>query len=307
MEHLMSLGRLAAVAVLGAAFVGGAASASTFTFNDGNAYCVPAGSSSPCVDGTDDDVAVASMLAANSVFGFTSPSFVDAFGRSFAARVTVVATGSPVGAPAGSFRSNTVSGSNYWIHLSFDFVRSFDIATRTFGADLSVAGLQQIVLDDIDSNLGTGDGSNFTDVAAVNAPILSLGSALEEEGFIASQTDTTGLPTTGEGFNYARLKRTGDGNNDGIDDWLSAANIPASADEADKAAIRVVYDATGLTGGFDLVWGSTSDVDFFANTRGWNIELVIDPSPVPLPASLPLLLGAIGGVVLLKRRRRMTA
>jgi hypothetical protein len=304
MERFMSFGRLAAVAAVGAASFGGAANATTFTFNDGNAYCVSGGTTGPCTDTTDDSVAVASGLAANSVFGFTSPSFVDAFGKSFAARVTVVATGTPAGAPAGTFTSNTVSGSNYWIHLDFDFVRSFDVDTRTFGADLTVAGLRQIIVDDVDSNFGESNGSNFTDVAGVNAPIVSLGSALEEEGFITGQTDTTELPTEQDGFHFARLQKTGDGNGDGIDDWLTASNVPASADEADKAAVRVVYDATGLGSGFDLVWGSTSDVDHFTNNRGWNISLVVDPTPVPVPASLPLLLGAIAGVAFWKRRQR---
>jgi hypothetical protein len=306
MERFMLLGRLAAVAAVGAASFGGAAGASTFTFNDGNAYCVPGEATGPCTDSDSDSgpVAVASGLAAGSVFGFTSPSFVDAFGKSFAARVTVVATGTPDGATGGNFTSTDITGSNYWMHLNFDFVRSFDVETRSFGRDLTVAGLREIVVDDVDSNLGVGRGSNFTDVAGVNAPIVSLGSALEEEGFIPGRTDPNGLPTTADGFNFARMQKTGDGNNDGIDDWLDAINVAANADEADKAAVRVVYDAMGLGSGFDFVWGSTSDVDHFTNKRGWNISFVVDPTPVPVPASLPLLLGSIAGVAFWRRRQR---
>ncbi|MFW5655509.1 MAG: hypothetical protein ACOCYW_07670 [Roseicyclus sp.] len=299
MEHRMSLGKLAAAAVLATASVG-AAGASTFTFNDFDAYCVPAGSASPCADGDDNNVKVASQLAADSVFGVISPSFVDAFGQSFAARVTVVATGARAGAPPGSFTSNTVSGSNYWYHLRFDFVDSFDIEERSFGDPLNVAGLQRIVVDDIDSNSGSGAGANFTDVAAVNAPLELLGSRLEEAGFIAGQTDTTDLPTAADGFNYVRLAPTGT-DDDGPLNWIAANNVPADASDSDKAAVRAVYDATGLSDGFDFVWGSTSATDFTGNTRGWNISLEV--TPVPLPASLPLLLAAVAGLAWWKRRR----
>jgi hypothetical protein len=304
----MSLGHLAAAAVIGAAALG-AAEASTFTFNDGHAHCAPAGVASPCADTHDGSVAVAAQLAAGAVFGFNSPSFVDTFGRSFAARVTVVATGTPanrpLGEPAPSFTSNTVSGSNSWIHLRFEFVDFFDVATRGFGAARTVSGLRQIAVDDIDSNAGVGRGSNFTDVAGINAPILALGSALEAAGFIDRDNNAAALPTTG--FNYARMARTGDADGDGtLDNWMSAANVGSEADAVQKASVRAVYDATGidLAGGFDFVWGSTSDVDFFRNTRGWNVSLVMDPSSVPLPASLPLLLAALAGVAVLKRRRR---
>jgi hypothetical protein len=217
-----------------------------------------------------------------------------------------VATGTPASqpstAPTPIFASNLVSASNSWIHFKFEFMESFDIATRVFGATRSVAGLRQIVVDDIDSNEGIGNGSNFTEVAGLNAPILPslLGSALEEAGFIDRGNNFAALPTTADGFNYVRMQPTGPNG----DDWLDAANVPASASEADKAAVRAVFDATGLGDGFELIYGSTSNADFFENTRGWNVSLVVDPAPVPVPASLPLLLGAIAGVAWLKRRRR---
>lgn len=295
----------AALAVAASSVV--TAHASIFTFNDTNAYCVPAGSASPCADTSDGTVAVASQLAVGAVFGFTSPSFVDATGASFAARGTVLATGAlpnrPVDEPAPSFTSNTVSGTNSWIHILFDFVESFDTDTRTFGNDRSVTGLQKLVVDDIDSNFGDGAYADFSDVAGVNAPILSLGTLLEEGGFIDRGNNFAALPTTG--FEYARLKQTGDADGNGTDDWLDAANVPADGSPADKAAVRAIYDATALTDGFELVWGSTSDVDHYGVKRGWNLSLVVEPAVIPLPASVTLLLAALASVALLARRRQL--
>ena len=63
---------------------------------------------------------------------------------------------------------------------------------------------------------------------------------------------------------------------------------------------------------FDLSWWSFEDAnlvdlswDFAAGASNWTYEISgLDPSPVPLPASMPLLLAALGAIGLLRRRGR---
>ncbi|MEM6324544.1 MAG: VPLPA-CTERM sorting domain-containing protein [Pseudomonadota bacterium] len=264
------------------------ASASTFTLNDMDAFCVEG----PCTDLNTGSRNVANTLGIGAVYGLTDPSFQDGNGNTYAARVTVVDVASRHG-DTGKFSSINASPVNAWIHYKFEFVESFDIDTLTFGANRVVENVQFVNIEDIDSNRG----QDFTDVAGVNLDLVGTGSALEEGGFLPESETGTRVPNA-PGFNFVRLGKGNDGN------WRNENNVGANASDEAKAAVTATFGDGSDLAGFQFIWGSTGAPR--NNVRGWDLTISaspsIDPAPIPVPASLPLLMGALGALAMWRRR-----
>lgn len=268
-----------------------ATSADAATINTSNATCV-AGCAGVTSGTTPAGIDFLNNLQVGTVYKLENAGFVDGNGDTYDARVEVL--GLSDGASASTIN---VQGVNEWKHLQFTFVEDDTLTTmNTTGVSTVVVGAQFINVFDIDSNPGNGGRANFTDVVGVNAEIVGLGAALEEGGFLASDAPLT--DADGADINYARLDQEfvpGE-------EWKNEPNFKPGLglNEEDFVAS---FSTGGDLESFELVWGSTGAPS--NNVRGWELSIDADPviPPIPLPASLPLLLAGLGMVSALRRTR----
>lgn len=268
-----------------------ATSAGAATINTSNATCI-SGCAGVTSGTTSAGIDFLNNLQVGTVYKLENASFVDGNGDTYDARVEVL--GLSDGASASTIN---VQGVNEWKHLQFTFVEDDTLTTmNTDGVSTTVVGAKFINVFDIDSNFGTGGRANFTDVVGVNAEIVGLGAALEEGGFLASDAPLT--DGDGADINYARL----DPEFVPGEEWKNEPNFKPGQglNEEDFVA---TFSTGGDLEGFELVWGSTGAPS--NNVRGWELSIDADPvvAPVPLPASLPLLLAGMGLIGALRRTR----
>jgi len=276
----MNLKCILAAGGIGLSAMIGTASASTVNF--GNATCIT--NCQNTTSGTFGGVDFVAALSVGTVYKVESTGFTG--NPSFDALVEVIGLSAQIGTGASSFNINGSPANNDWVHLRYSFVDSNMNA-------VTLAGPTTIRVTDVDSNSGgntNGNTNNFTEVVGVNKPVdlAATGDRLEEGGFLA------GGPSVGSEFDFVRLKQV---NNS----WQTVGNVKDFPTQADEFA--AVFDGGTNLQSFDLIWGVTGARSDNA-VRGF--EVLIDqstpPNVVPVPASLPLLVAGLGGLMVLRRR-----
>lgn len=148
------------------------------------------------------------------------------------------------------------------------------------------------------TTFATGSVSTAATVASVDVPIFSFGGIIHE----IAQAGHYTLDFTGAGLIPTNPSYLGFGG-------YVFAEVPGGlnqlADLLDDGVLFSIFDGTSIDLGF-----LAAGVDFAAGLlSAGNTTMVLtriddDPAPVPLPASLPLLLAALGATGVMVRRNR---